>query len=406
MSAPVSAVVFAMAERGHFRRMLPVIEGLSRAGVATHVFTDRVFCADVERAGGRFLDLFAGRPLAAADSSSVPIPSRFVTFAGRFGDAIAQQAAGLRPSLVVHDTFAVIGRVVAHQLGLPRVNVCACHNLAPAPTMQALRGDPRVRTTEECLRAVDVLRERYGMPDASPFSYIDGVSQDLNLYCEPPQYLRPEERAPFEPIEFFGSLWPSGMVVDPSSPSAFRGEPARPVRVYASFGCVIWRYYQDAALGALRAISLATACRRDADVLVSLGGAGPRDQVASLQTSNFHVVDFCDQWRVLGEASLYVTHQGLNSTHEAIYQRVPMVSYPFFSDQPGLADRCQEFGIAVPLTAELRGEVTAEAVHGALDSILGARDRFLDRLDIARDWELQTMAGRPAIVDRMLRLVG
>ena len=60
-----------------------------------------------------------------------------------------------------------------------------------------------------------------------------------------------------------------------------------------------------------------------------------------------------DQWAVLGETDLFVTHHGLNSTHEAIFNRVPMLSYPFFWDQPGLAAKCQAFGIARP---DLRDE--------------------------------------------------
>ena len=46
---------------------------------------------------------------------------------------------------------------------------------------------------------------------------------------------------------------------------------------------------------------------------------------------------------------VFVTHHGLNSTHEAIYHRTPMLSYPFFGDQPYLANRCRDLGLSVPL---------------------------------------------------------
>ena len=55
------------------------------------------------------------------------------------------------------------------------------------------------------------LRDEHGLADASPFSYVSGVSPDLNLYCEPPQFLQPDERRPFEPLAFIGSLWPDGV---------------------------------------------------------------------------------------------------------------------------------------------------------------------------------------------------
>jgi UDP:flavonoid glycosyltransferase YjiC (YdhE family) len=44
--------------------------------------------------------------------------------------------------------------------------------------------------------------------------------------------------------------------------------------------------------------------------------------------------------------SLFVTHSGAESIHEAIYEGVPMLAIPFFGDQPGNAVRIAELGIA------------------------------------------------------------
>ena len=401
----VTAAVFAMPERGHFKRMLPLIAGLVRAGVTTHVFTAAGFREDVARAGGQFIDLFASHTVEHADATSIPVPCRFVTFAGLFGDEIAKVAGALRPSLVVHDTFAVVGQVVANRLGVPRVNVCACHNLAPVPTLEALSRDPRVRIADACWAAVHTLRERHGIPDASPFSYVSAVSRDLNLYCEPPQFLRPDERAPFQPIAFFGSLWPEGERRESPSGSMFGRDPARPLRVYASFGTIIWRYYQEAALTTLEALSSALHDRKDAEALISLGGAGPLATAAKMASRNVRIEHYVDQWQVLGDASIYLTHQGLNSTHEAIYHGVPMLSYPFFSDQPGLSARCQDLGLAVPVVDALRGAVTANDIHAALDRIAASRTQMVGCLAAAREWELETIRARPEVVDRVIGLV-
>jgi UDP:flavonoid glycosyltransferase YjiC (YdhE family) len=340
-----------------------------------------------------------------------------VSFAGRYGDEVTIEAAALRPSLVVHDSFAVIGQVVAHHLGVPRVNVCAGHNMASPPTLDALNRDPRVpvdegclagirvRIDERCLAAVRVLRERHGMPDASPFSHASGVSPDLNVYCEPPQFLRPEERGPFEPIAFFGSLGPEATACTPSRGQVFGGASGARLRVYASFGTVIWRYYEDAAVSALEALSCALAEREDAEALVSLGGAGPMDRASRLASRNVRIEHYVDQWEVLRHASVYLTHQGLNSTHEAIAHGVPMISYPFFWDQPALAVRCQELGLAVPLVGALRGGIAAGDIHAALEHVEASRPRIESSLATAREWEFETIRARPAVIDRILRLV-
>ena len=67
-----SAVVFCMRGQGHFQRLRPLIAGLARRGILTHVFTDVTFGAEVERLGGRFVDLYAGRPPEHADATTTP----------------------------------------------------------------------------------------------------------------------------------------------------------------------------------------------------------------------------------------------------------------------------------------------------------------------------------------------
>ena len=98
------------------------------------------------------------------------------------------------------------------------------------------------------------------------------------------------------------------------------------------------------------------------------------------------------------------THQGLNSTHEAIYHRTPMICYPFFSDQPGLARRCQELGLSVPLSSEFRGPVSAEDVHAALARIEADAADVQARLAEAQQWEQATIAARPSVIERIVQL--
>jgi len=401
----LTAVVFSMRDTGHFKRLRPIIGGLVARGFRTHVFTQTGYREEVGRLGGEFSDLFEGRLLEAADATSVPVPARSVAFAGRFGDDVVRQVAALRPDVVIHDAFAVIGVVVAHHLRLPRVCICAGHNLAPGPTLEALARDPRVRISDQCWQGIDALRKHHGMPDAGPFSYIDSLSRDLNICCEPPEFLLPAEQEPFAPLAFFGSLLPDSPVESAVGGSAFGAGSDAPFRIYASFGTVIWRYYEAAAVGALTAISDAIAEIDGAAGLVSLGGHDAPELAARLARANVRVESYVDQWKALHEASVMFTHQGLNSTHEAIYQRTPMIAYPFFSDQPGLARRCRDLGIALPLVPELRGPVSAQDVHAALARLAESAAELRGRLAVARQWELSAIAARPAVIERIVGLV-
>jgi MGT family glycosyltransferase len=402
-----SAALFAMPEAGHFQRLRPLISDIARRGIEARVFTDVRFADDVENAGGRFVDLFATHPLADADDESLPIPCRYVSFAGCYADEVATDVRRLGPSLVVYDTFAVIGRVVARLLGVPYVNVCAGHNEEPGRFLRQLEADPRVAISPSCHRAVETLRDRHGIADASPFSYVTGLSPFLNVYCEPPAYLTEGERRAFEPIAFYGSLPPLEEI------EATRRDPVRPVfgdgeastRVYVSFGTVVWRYWETEAIDALRAISGALARMPNVRALISLGGAElEAGSVRDLERPNVMVSRSVDQWRTLEEADAFVTHHGLNSTHEAVFHRVPMISYPFFGDQPGLAARCQQLGLATPLADSPRAPLTEEDVEAAFAELARSRESIGIRLAEAQTWEREVIADRGSVLDRMVEI--
>lgn len=390
-----------MRADGHFRRLLPLIEGVTRKGARAVVYTDARFAPEISRAGGEGVDLFAGRPADAGDPASFPRGVQAVTYAGFHADAVTAEVAARRPALVVHDTQAVIGRVVAAKLGIPAVNVCAGHNVAPERFRALLAADPRVVVTDRCRDAVALLRDRHGLADASPYCYVGGISPHLNVYCEPPEFLDAAERPPFEPLAFFGSVRASA---DAAPPAACFRDPGA-FRVYVSFGTVAWRSFPAEALAALRVISAALARRPGTESVISLGGAPvPPDVAAALAAPNVRVEPYVDQGAVLAAADLFVTHHGLNSTHEAIWHRVPMLSCPFFWDQPGLAAKCRQLGIAVPLVATPRELPTEAGVLAAVDRVVSNRAGFRARLEVARGYEEKVMAGRDAVLDRILAL--
>jgi hypothetical protein len=139
--------------------------------------------------------------------------------------------------------------------------------------------------------------------------------------------------------------------------------------------------------------------------VISLGNksidAGSR---AGLTRPGVSVETYVDQWKVLQVADLFVTHHGLNSTHEAIFHRVPMISYPFAWDQPGLAKKCQQFGLAVPVVDEPMAEIRAADADRALGLAERDRGKMLEALAIACEWEREVVAARPAVLRRILDL--
>jgi len=391
----VRVACFAMGDLGHVVRVLGVAGDLVAAGAEVVVWTDRRFADHVAAAGARLADLFAGRPLAAADDRSMPVPCRYVTFAGVHGHEVAAEARTFAPDVVVFDGFTVIGRVVAAALGRPWVVALAGHAIDPVATRAALASDPRVALDPRCLAAVERLRSEHGLADASPYIYVADPSPWLNLCGEPAAWLTEAERARMAPLACRGAL--TGSLA--TAPTARPGDGV--LRVYASLGAVVWRYFGERALAILEAVSRAVARRPDARATLSLGGASPpAERVRALVHERVAVHGWVDQWAALGACDVFVTHHGLSSTHEAVARGVPMISAPIFWDQPALAARSQALGLAVPLPPT----ATADDVAAALDEVARRRDAMRRALATARAWEVEAARERPAIARRVLAL--
>jgi len=129
-------------------------------------------------------------------------------------------------------------------------------------------------------------------------------------------------------------------------------------------------------------------------------------QAGVLAGPSVRVEPYVDQWQLLGEADVFITHHGLNSTHEAIFNLVPMISHPFFGDQPAMAATCQRLDVAVPLVEAVGHAVEPRGVDAAIDAFVAARPRMDAALAHARDLELDVMARRQEVVDRIIALAG
>src|SRR5262249_29977295 len=152
------------------------------------------------------------------------------------------------------------------------------------------------------------------------------------------------DRASFEPVVFYGCLPSNGQLAHNGTVGGIDG----PLNVYVAFGTMVWRPLRDEVLAAARAVCDYLGERQDARAVVSYGRADlGAATVRSLRKANVSVESFVDQWELLSQADVFVTHHGLNSTHEAIFHGVPMISYPFFWDQPALAEKCRSLGLAV-----------------------------------------------------------
>jgi UDP:flavonoid glycosyltransferase YjiC (YdhE family) len=393
----IRIAVFAMTDPSHFTSPHMVASELVRAGASVRFWTARHFADQVVAAGMEFADILANGPIEAADDKTTPLPARFLTYAAVHAEPTISEVRDWRPDLILYDSFAVIAKVVALALKVPAILVTSTHDIYGPDFRLELAKDPRVNIDPRCEAAAALLRDRYGWTGCTPLSYVADPSPWLNVQVEPEEWYSATQKEKLGPLAFFGG------VVDREFPAPGRRN-ATP-HIYASLGTVIWRYWTAEGIAALEAIAQGIV-EAGATGTISLGGAPVEDDVLARLARNGIVVErFVDQWSTLTHSDLFITHHGMGSTHEGVACGTPMLSYPFFWDQPALAARSQELGFALPLiegASGREGRLTASHVSRAIEHALGRRDGMLAALERAQQWERQAIAGRPAVAERIL----
>jgi MGT family glycosyltransferase len=79
------------------------------------------------------------------------------------------------------------------------------------------------------------------------------------------------------------------------------------------------------------------------------------------------VVEYAPQLEILKQATLMITHAGMNTTMECLMNGVPMVAIPVTNDQPGVAARIAWTGAgeAIPLS-----RLSVPKLRGAIQRVL------------------------------------
>ncbi|PSM56634.1 glycosyl transferase [Clostridium diolis] len=83
--------------------------------------------------------------------------------------------------------------------------------------------------------------------------------------------------------------------------------------------------------------------------------------------NNFIVKNYVPQSEVLKYTNVAITHAGMNSTSDLLYNNVPFVAIPIGADQPYMAKRAEELGATISLDKDnINPEILRESVEKVL----------------------------------------
>ena len=96
----------------------------------------------------------------------------------------------------------------------------------------------------------------------------------------------------------------------------------------------------------------------DYTIVMSIGDKTEISDLGDIP-KNFIVKNYVPQTELLKYTKLFITHGGMNSTHEGLYNGVPLVVIPQSADQPVIAKQVENLGAGVKLQMQgLTGEST------------------------------------------------
>ena len=114
---------------------------------------------------------------------------------------------------------------------------------------------------------------------------------------------------------------------------------------------------------------------------------------------NFRVYNYVPQLEVLEQVDLFITHGGMNSSSEGLYNGLPLVVVPQMGDQFVVAKRVEEFGAGI----ELRENVEANNISEAVNKILSNNSYKENAQKIAKS--LRESGGYKKAVDYIHQII-
>ncbi|EOO68299.1 MGT family glycosyltransferase [Bacillus cereus VD196] len=116
---------------------------------------------------------------------------------------------------------------------------------------------------------------------------------------------------------------------------------------------------------------------------------------------NFIVKNYVPQTELLTYTKLFITHGGMNSAHEGLYNGVPLVVIPQSADQPVVAKQVESLGAGIKL--QMKG-LTADQLSESVEMVLNNPSFKEVALNLKKSF--QKSGGYKEAVDEIFIFVG
>ena len=330
---------FCIPAHGHTNPTLGLVKEMTSAGHQVYYFSFEMFRERIEQAGAVFIGC-DGYDFDMEDKENADRVGKDKAFATELlvsstlalDEMTTQKVREIKPDIVVSDSVAFWGKLVAMKHGLPYVSSTTtfAFNRYSAGYMKESAWDiarmlfsmPRINKQIKRLRKKGYLVK--GILD------IVQNDNDTNTIVYTSKYFQPCADTFSDRYHFIGpSIRP---VSEPVTKTAEK-------TVYISMGTVNQNpaFYRNC---------IHTLGKTDWQVIVSMG---TNTEHFDNLPKNIQIYDTVDQMAVLSISDAFITHCGMNSASEGLYFQVPLILFPQTPEQGAVAKRTEELGAGVML---------------------------------------------------------
>ncbi len=349
---------FCIPAWGHTNPTVEVVRVLTRAGHQVRYYSFAAYREKLEDAGAQVIPMdeyCAEMQLGPDAGARIAKDTAFATqvlvdTTLAVDDALLADLRLYAPDVIVADSMAMWGKLLALKLGVPYVcsTTTFAFNKHSARVMKQSIGD-LLRLAAGLPKIGRQLR-RLQARGYQVNSILDVIQNDNSTHTVV------YTSTLFQPCAetFSGKYAFVGPSVAEKTPLPRRTGRRR---VYISMGTVnndMPRLYRTCI----------AALADEYELILSVGSAVDPDVLGPLPN---HVLaaQHVEQMAVLADCDAFLTHCGMNSVSEALYCRVPLVLFPQTNEQRGVANRTAELGAGV-----LLHRADAASIRAAVDKVI------------------------------------
>ncbi|MGQ7885837.1 macrolide family glycosyltransferase [Paenibacillus sp. WC2504] len=321
-------------------------ERLEKTGAVVRTFDDQKFIKAYISGGRDYLLERINGLLLTAD---IVIPS------------VLEQIENEHFDYIIHDSMFGCGHLLAQILKLPAINSCTSFAQTKG-SFDKLVEQISAKIPPETSKSIDdkfqsltaKLREQYAVEIPSRYE----------VFCNP---------APLTIVYTTREFQPYGAAFDPTYKFVGPSIASRVPQENFDLAAIVGKEPIYISLGTVfnQAIDFYKLCfealgNTGHTVVMSIGN---RTQMADLGEipPNFIVKNYVPQTQLLPHTKLFITHGGMNSTHEGLYYGVPLIVIPQSADQPMVAAQVANIGAGMQLQMQ---SLTANQLREAVDHVL------------------------------------